>query len=115
MIADANEDFCYVTTTGRVSGRPHRIEIWFAAAPDRNTIYLLSGGRDRADWVRNLRATPACTVAIASHAYQGTARMIESTEEDEAARTLVHDKYADGDDLVEWRAASLPVAIDLDG
>jgi deazaflavin-dependent oxidoreductase (nitroreductase family) len=115
VIVDAAEDFCYLTTTGRVSGRSHRIEIWFAVAPDRDTIYLLSGGRDRADWVRNLRATPACTVDIASHTYRGTARMIEGTDEDESARTLVHDKYANGDDLVEWRAASLPVAIDLEG
>ena len=114
MIEGANEDFCYVTTTGRVSGRPHRIEIWFAAAPGRNTIYLLSGGRDRADWVRNLKATPACGVEIAQHTFNGIARMIEGTDEDETARTLVHDKYANGDDLVEWRAASLPVAIDLE-
>jgi hypothetical protein len=24
------EPFCYLTTVGRVSGRPHTIEIWFA-------------------------------------------------------------------------------------
>jgi deazaflavin-dependent oxidoreductase (nitroreductase family) len=115
VIDDTGVDFCYVTSTGRKTGRAHRIEIWFAAAPDRDTIYLLSGGRDRSDWVRNLRAVPACTVEIGSHMYNGTARMIEGTDEDESARTLVHDKYANGDDLVEWRAASLPVAIDLDG
>ncbi len=26
----ADEDFCYLTTTGRISGRAHTIEIWFA-------------------------------------------------------------------------------------
>jgi hypothetical protein len=26
----ADEEFCYLTTTGRVTGRPHEIEIWFA-------------------------------------------------------------------------------------
>ena len=26
---------------------------------------------------------------------------------------LVHDKYAQGDDLASWRASALPVAIDL--
>ena len=25
------DDYCYLTTTGRRSGRPHRIEIWYAA------------------------------------------------------------------------------------
>jgi len=113
VIADAGEDFCYLTTTGRSTGEPHRIEIWFAAAPEKDTIYLLSGGRDRSDWVRNLQGNPRCTVEIAQRTYEGTARMIYGTHEDEIARTLVHDKYAQGDDLKRWRSESLPVAIDL--
>ena len=40
-----DEDFCYLTTRGRVTGRPHEIEIWFAV--DGDTVYLLSGGGDR--------------------------------------------------------------------
>jgi deazaflavin-dependent oxidoreductase (nitroreductase family) len=109
----AAKDFCYVTTTGRTTGSPHRIEIWFAARPEHDTIYLLSGGRDRADWVRNLVASPRCSVAIADAQFVGYARVVEGTDEDEIARTLVHDKYADGDDLVSWRATALPIAIDL--
>jgi hypothetical protein len=27
----ADEDFCYLTTTGRVSGQPRTIKIWFLA------------------------------------------------------------------------------------
>ncbi len=49
--------FCYLTTAGRVSGRPHTIEIWFAL--QGRTLFLLSGGGDRSDWVRNLRRDPA--------------------------------------------------------
>ena len=26
----AGETYCYLTTTGRVTGKPHTIEIWFA-------------------------------------------------------------------------------------
>ena len=116
MIADPQTDFCYVTTTGRSTGKPHRIEIWFAAATqdaDRHTIYLLAGGRERSDWVRNLKAQPSCAVEINGTRYEGTARMIEGSDEDEIARTLVHDKYAQGDDLQQWRGEALPVAIDL--
>lgn len=109
----AGLDFCYVTTTGRATGKPHRIEIWFAAARDADTIYLLSGGRARADWVRNLVASPRCTVEIGGAKFVGDGRVVEGTDEDEVARTLVHDKYADGDDLASWRQSSLPVAIDL--
>jgi hypothetical protein len=74
---------------------------------------MLSGGRDRADWVRNLVASPSCSVLIADTAFVGYARVIEGTDEDEPARALVHDKYAHGDDLTSWRATALPIAIDL--
>ena len=106
-------DFCYVTTTGRTTGKPHRIEIWFAVDPERDTIFMMSGGRDRADWVRNMVAAPRCTVDIGDKSFVGYARVIEGTGEDELARTLVHDKYAHGDDLAGWRATALPIAIDL--
>jgi deazaflavin-dependent oxidoreductase (nitroreductase family) len=106
-------DFCYITTTGRTTAKPHRIEIWFAADRDRDTIYMMSGGRDRADWVRNMVAAPRCTVEIGDTSFVGYARVIDGTSEDEIARTLVHDKYARGDDLASWRATALPIAIDL--
>jgi deazaflavin-dependent oxidoreductase (nitroreductase family) len=105
--------FCYVTTTGRRSGTPHRIEIWFAAAPDSDTIYLLAGGRQRSDWVRNLAVRPECTVAIGADSYRGTARLVEGTSEEEPARRLVYEKYRRADDLERWRDEALPVAIDL--
>lgn len=111
--AAAGLEFCYVTTTGRTTGMPHRIEIWFAAHPERDTIYVLSGGGDRADWVRNLVSSPRCNVEIGYVAYVGDARLIDRTDEDEPARTLVHDKYAHGDDLTSWRATALSIAIDL--
>jgi len=106
-------DFCYVTTTGRTTGRTHRIEIWFAASPDTDTIFMLSGGRERADWVRNVVASPRCTVEIGDASFVGYGRVIEGTVDDAIARTLVHDKYAQGDDLASWRESALPVAIDL--
>ena len=73
-------DFCYVTTTGRTTGRPHRIEIWFAAHPEHDTIFMLSGGRERADWVRNLVASPRCAVGIGGEQFVGYGRVIEETE-----------------------------------
>jgi deazaflavin-dependent oxidoreductase (nitroreductase family) len=105
---------CYLTTTGRVSGRPHRIEIWFVH--HQGTVYLLSGGGERSDWVRNLKRTSAVTVRIGGHDYPGTARLVTDPGEDRLARDLIFDKYSRrySDDLEEWREASLPVAIDLD-
>jgi deazaflavin-dependent oxidoreductase (nitroreductase family) len=109
----ADEQYCYLTTTGRVTGRPHRIEIWFALQTD--TLYMLSGGRDRSDWVRNLRREPRVTVELGDATFAGEARLVGDETEDERARELVHDKYAQsyGGDLDDWRRTSLPVAVDL--
>jgi deazaflavin-dependent oxidoreductase (nitroreductase family) len=105
--------FCYVTTTGRVTGKPHRIEIWFAAAPDADTIYLLAGGRERSDWVRNLVASPSCTVEIGADLFHGYGRVVEGTADEAPARRLVYEKYRRADDLERWRDEALPIAIDL--
>lgn len=52
----ADADYCYLTTTGRVSGKAHTIEIWFALHD--KTLYLLSGGRETSDWIKNSLHTP---------------------------------------------------------
>jgi deazaflavin-dependent oxidoreductase (nitroreductase family) len=109
------EPFCYLTTTGRRSGQPRRIEIWFAASAAGNTIYLLAGGRERAGWVRNLQASVAVQVEIGSVVFAGTARLVEGGPEDPTARALVYEKYRREDALEEWRDTALPIAIDLRG
>jgi deazaflavin-dependent oxidoreductase (nitroreductase family) len=110
----ASEQYCYLTTTGRVTGRLHRIEIWFAIDQDR--LYMLSGGGERSDWVKNLRRDPAVTVEIGTGRFDGRARVVIDRAEDERARTLVHDKYAPGyrGDLANWRRTALPIAVDLE-
>ena len=109
-----DEDFCYLTTTGRISGRPHTIEIWFAL--DGKTLYILSGGREKSDWVKNALRLPQVQVRIGASVFNGLARVVESAEEDTRARKLVLDKYTprDSDDLTEWSRTSLPVAVDLE-
>lgn len=109
----ADLDFCYLTTTGRITGNPHRIEIWFALRG--GTAYLLSGGGDGSDWVRNIMATPAVTLRIGDMERTTHARVVEpGTDEDADARRLLVDKYGHRDrtDLAEWGRISLPVAID---
>jgi deazaflavin-dependent oxidoreductase (nitroreductase family) len=108
----ASDPFLYLTTTGRRSGRPHRIEIWFATQ-DR-TLYLMSGGRDNADWVRNLAANPRVSVELGGETHQGIARVLApETAEDQLARQLLVAKYGDQEDLDEWGRTSLPVAIEF--
>jgi deazaflavin-dependent oxidoreductase (nitroreductase family) len=112
-LAAADDDFCYLTTRGRVSGRPHEIEIWFAL--DGRTLYLLSGGGDRSDWVRNLHAAPDVTVRVRDTTYPATARVVDEGEESERGRRLVFEKYQPrySGSLERWRRESLLVAIDV--
>jgi len=109
----AEEDFCYLTTTGRISGRSHTIEIWFAL--NGQTLYMLSGGRDKSDWVKNALHTPAVHVKINNTMLSGQARLVNDNEEDALARKLVFEKYVprSSDDLVEWSRTSLPIAVDI--
>jgi deazaflavin-dependent oxidoreductase (nitroreductase family) len=109
----ADVDFGYLTTTGRVTGRPHRIEIWFALHGE--TVYLLSGGRDRSDWVANLLAEPRVTFELGGEVRECRARVLEpATDEDALARRLLVERYTsrDPDDLGEWGRTALPVALD---
>ncbi len=109
-----DEDFCYLTTTGRVSGEPHEIEIWFSLVPETQTLYMLSGGGDRSDWVKNLRRDPEVTVRIAGERLSGHAREARDAEEEELARRLLVEKYETSPGrLQNWRRTALPVAVDL--
>jgi deazaflavin-dependent oxidoreductase (nitroreductase family) len=109
----ASESYCYLTTTGRVSGKAREIEIWFGL--DGDTLYMLSGGRDRSNWVKNLIRDPGVTVRLGDRSFRGRARIVSDGEEDARARRLLLEKYSAGygGDLSEWGKTALPVAVDL--
>lgn len=108
------EDYCYLTTTGRVTGRPHEVEMWFGLGPEGHSLYMLAGGGDGSDWVKNLRRDPAVTVRLGDERFEGLARVIEDPEEDELARQLLVEKYERSPGrLSNWRRTALPVAVDL--
>jgi len=127
-----DEEYCYLTTTGRVTGKPHEIEIWFGL--NDNVLYLLSGGMDRSDWVKNLLKDPAVSVRVATlapgahlpraqvpgsageHTFAGTARLVKNEKEEMMARYLLAEKYQEwetGRTLSEWARTALVVAIDM--
>lgn len=119
--AEARERNGYLTTTGRVTGNPHEIEIWFATEPDSSggTLYLLAGGRERSDWVRNIGQSPAVRFRAGATTYHGTARIVLPDEPvDGRAREVVATKYGErsaAGELSDWARTALPVAIELAG
>ncbi|NND76014.1 MAG: nitroreductase family deazaflavin-dependent oxidoreductase [Ilumatobacter sp.] len=92
----AEEVNCYVTTTGRRTGRPHEIEIWFGVLDGR--LYLISGNGPTADWYLNLMAEPDVTVRIADETHGGRARVVEDPDERQRVGVLMGDKYVWGGD-----------------
>jgi deazaflavin-dependent oxidoreductase (nitroreductase family) len=105
-------DFAYLTTTGRITGSPHEVEIWFAL--EGETAYILAGDRDRADWVRNLMVSRDVVLRIGDRKRTTTARVLEAdTDEDTLARRLLLEKYVprDNTDLTDWGRTALPVAV----
>jgi deazaflavin-dependent oxidoreductase (nitroreductase family) len=110
----ANETFCYLTTVGRRTGKPHTIEVWFAR--ENGNLYLLSGGGESADWVRNLRKTPAVQVRIGSWTVAAKARPVTAPDEDALARRLLDEKYMGwrpGKRLSSWARNALPVKVEF--
>lgn len=109
----AELDYCYITTTGRASGRPHTIEIWFALSGD--IVYLLSGGGDASDWVRNIMAHPAVGLRLGDLDMICQARTVSDPDEDALARRLLMEKYAprSSDDLSDWGRTAMPLAVEL--
>jgi deazaflavin-dependent oxidoreductase (nitroreductase family) len=106
-------DFCYVTTKGRRSGSPHTVEIWFALRGD--VVYLLAGGTEESDWVKNLRADPTIGLRLGDRDLICRGRLVDDPDEDALARRLLLEKYGPrhADDLSEWAMAARAVAIDL--
>jgi deazaflavin-dependent oxidoreductase (nitroreductase family) len=103
----SNLQFIYVTTTGRVSGLPREIEIWFVESDGK--LYILAEHFLETQWVKNIGHNPRIRVRVDGREFEATARILnreaDSTEW-EMAQRLARDKYGWGE--------GLPVQITLD-
>ena len=76
----------------------------------------MAGGRELADWVRNVMADSRVTVRVGSREGQAVARVVGAgSDEDALARRLLLAKYQQPgrSDLEGWSRSALPVAFDL--
>lgn len=112
-------EYAYLTTRGRRTGRPHTIENWYVEFG--GTVYLLSGGGERADWVNNLQQEPQVLIRFGGPrehrpdvpgTVAATARLVVDAAEQDLARRLVAAKY--DHHLLDWVSDSLVVAVDVD-
>lgn len=114
------EPYCYLTTVGRRTGQPHVVEIWFGVHD--GALYLLAGGRDQSDWVRNVIRHPQVEVRFGTREaspHLGQARVVHGREEpalDATARSVLAAKYqgwTSGQPLSSWARTALAVEIRL--
>jgi deazaflavin-dependent oxidoreductase (nitroreductase family) len=100
-VTAGDAEFLYLTTTGRRSGQPREIEIWFTHHEGR--YYLIAEHRDQANWVQNLRANPHVHIRVAGSSTEGTARVMDAKAERTRWRqiqALSEKKYGWGDGLL---------------
>jgi len=89
-----------ITTAGRRSGEPRRIEIWMM---DIDGQLFITGTPGRRDWLANLRRDPQLIVHLKRHAHIAVdATATEVT--DEATRRRVIEHLA-----TEWYRGQAPV------
>jgi len=113
-----DRDLCYLETIGRVTGRAHVVEMWFAPDPTGDRLYMMAGGRDQADWVRNVRHDGRVRIRLGRVWLTGSAAVVEGTADEPVVRRLLAAKYqgwTEGSALSDWARHALPVAVELDG
>ena len=88
-----------LTTTGRASGQPRTVELWFAF--DDGKLYFLA--HEDSDWWKNIAKSAEVEVAVSEIVFTGTARLIQ--EKLTHVFGLFRKKY--GDSQVErWYSGS---------
>jgi deazaflavin-dependent oxidoreductase (nitroreductase family) len=99
------EQFLYLTTTGRKTGLPREIEIWFVERESR--IYILAEHGYKANWVQNILANPSVTIRLMGRLWQASGRVLEPDREGDLyaeVRELAREKYGWGNGLpIEFR------------
>ncbi len=102
----------YLTTTGRVSGLPRQIEIWFVESGE--TLYLLAEHFHRAHWVQNIQRDAKIKIRIGKQEWTATGRVLDpeaDREQWDLAQELSRQKYGWGDGLpVEIADVRLAIA-----
>jgi deazaflavin-dependent oxidoreductase (nitroreductase family) len=94
--------YLYLTTTGRITGQPREIEIWFAEHGGR---FYLVAEREGPNWVRNIRSRPQVRVRVrvGDAEFNAIARVVHNDRESQlaaAVKALFDAKYGWSDGLI---------------
>ena len=96
----AGEQYLYLITCGRKSGRPREIEVWFTEHAGR--FYVIAE-YDTSNWLQNLRAHPDVQVRVATEIFAARARIVSPDTDPDLHQwvcDLSRQKYGWGDGTV---------------
>ena len=96
----SNAKYLYLTTTGRVTGKPREIEIWFVECGDG--FYILAEHLHDTQWVKNIKRDSHVSVRLGSRRFEATARVLDYNRDRKAwltVQNLAREKYDWGDGL----------------
>jgi deazaflavin-dependent oxidoreductase (nitroreductase family) len=107
---------CDITTIGRKSGQPRRIEIWYFVVD--GTVYI-SGTPGARDWYANVQANPQLIFHVKQGAHADLPARAEPIREPVErrrimARIMAANSYFAGGDLAAWVADSPLIAVRFD-
>lgn len=90
----------YLTTTGRISGEPREIEIWFVEKEGR--LYILAEHFRKANWVRNVERDARVLIRLGDLRFRATGRVLDPLRDApqwDAIQQLAREKYGWGEGL----------------
>ena len=90
----------YLTTTGRISGEPREIEIWFVEKEGR--LYILAEHFRKANWVRNIEQDARVFIRLGDLRFRATGRVLDplgDAAQWNAIQQLAREKYGWGEGL----------------
>lgn len=98
--ANTKEQYLYLTTTGRITGQPREIEIWFVESESK--VYILAEHFHKAKWVKNIERESSVRVRVGAREFDATARVLDAKRDAEVwkmAQRLSNEKYGWGEGL----------------
>ena len=107
-----DEKFIYLTTTGRTSGKPHTVELWFAFS--KGKVYLSHEG-DHTDWMKNVAKHSSVGMRIDGLESRGDAQVTAEKESGrEIGKKALYEKYygpASQDVIDDWFELSTVIEV----
>jgi len=108
-----NEKLIHVTTRGRLTAKPHLVELWFAVS--HGMVYLSHEGEDT-DWMKNIGKHGDVFFEIGGTTFTGRARFLKGESKDAwEGKVALYEKYygkASNETIDDWFSLSKILLID---